>query len=100
MPFAHHPDARKVRESACVLYEPGSGQIRHMHFTLVLQGGHDLSDAEAEAIAHASLERRGKPHAHLEALHIANVSVEPSTRYRVDVEGKRLVEEPRTGNTP
>jgi hypothetical protein len=94
MPFAHHPDMPKVREGACVLYEPDSGQIRHMHFTLVLQGGHDPSDAESEAMARASLERRGKPHAHLATLHVAHDAVKPDRRYRVDVASKRLVEAP------
>lgn len=93
MPFAHHPDIPKVREAACVLYEPESGQIRHMHFTLVLQGGHDLSDAEAEAIARAALERRGKPHTHLKTLHLTDISADPSCRYHVDVAGKCLVKE-------
>lgn len=93
MPFAHHPDIKKVREAACALYEPQTGQIRHMHFTVVLEGGHDPSDAETEAMARASLERRGKPHAHLVALHVAHDAVKPCCRYRVDVEGKRLVEE-------
>jgi hypothetical protein len=92
MSFAHHPDTRKVRDSACALYEPETGQIRHMLLTVVREGGHDPSEAETEAMAHASLERRGKPHAHLLALHVPHDSVQPYTRYRVDVKGKRLVE--------
>jgi hypothetical protein len=45
------------------------------------------------SLAHESLERRGKPHAHLHAIHVPHDSVKPNTRYRVDVKAKRLVEE-------
>jgi hypothetical protein len=93
MPFSHHPEIALVRESACVLYEPDSGQIRHIHFTHVLEGGHNPTDAEAESMAHASLERRRKPHAHLQTLHVEADSISPSRRYRVDAVGKTLVEE-------
>jgi hypothetical protein len=93
MSFAHHPDLKKVRESACVLYEPETGQIRHMHFIVVLEGGHNPDEAETEAMAHASLERRGKPHAHLQALHVSHEAVKPFCRYSVDINEKHLVEE-------
>jgi hypothetical protein len=92
MPSANHPETTKVRESECVLYEPETGQIRHMHLTLVLKGGHDPSEAETEAMAHAALERRGKAHAHLKALHVSHVSVKPYSHYRVDVGKKSLIE--------
>jgi len=93
MPFAHHTDTRTVRESACALYEPDTGQIRHMLLTVVLEGGHDPTEAETEVMAHESLERRGKTHAHLHAIHVPHDSVKPNTRYRVDIKAKRLVED-------
>ena len=92
MLFAHRPDIRKVRQSICVLHEPQSGQIRHMHATLVLEGGRDQSKSEAEQAARAALERRGKPHAHLAVLHVENFAPAQFRRYRVDVATKRLVE--------
>jgi hypothetical protein len=92
MTFIHSPTTKKVREGACVLYEPGSGQIRHMHHIVVLEGGHNPSEAQAEAAARAALERRGRTHSHLAVLHAAQ-TVEGTRFYRVDVKSKKLVEE-------
>jgi hypothetical protein len=93
MPFKANPNIREVRKSACVLYDRLSGQIRHMHLTVVLEGGHDPSESEVEEMAHAALHRRGELHAHLAALHVEHEAVAHSARYRVDVESKRLLKE-------
>ena len=91
-----HPGTYAVRESVCVLYEPDTGQIRHMHCTLVLVGGCDPTASEEEAMAHAALERRRQPRANLVALHVTQDSLKPYSRYRVDVNVKQLVELPPT----
>ena len=87
-----HPGINAVRESVCVLYEPETGQIRHMHCTLVLEGGYNPTPAEEEAMAHAALGRRRQPNANLVALHVAQDALKPYSRYRVDVQAKQLVE--------
>jgi hypothetical protein len=86
-----HPGIKAVRESVCVLYEPETGQVRHMHCTLVLEGGYNPTAAEEEAMAHAALQRRAQPHANLVALHVAQDTLKPYSRYRVDVRTKQLV---------
>ena len=92
MTVIHNPSMKKVRESACVLYEPDSGQIRHIHHTLVLDGGHNPSDADAESMARASLERRGRAHSHLAVLHTTQ-PFEAARFYRVDTKSKKLAEQ-------
>ena len=94
MPVIHHPRVHEVRKGVCVLYERDSGQIRHMHFTIVTEGGHDPSEAEVETMARDALARRGKTHAHLIALHAPYESVDTFRRYKVDPAKKALVEFP------
>ncbi|MDP9175865.1 MAG: hypothetical protein M3O30_18665 [Planctomycetota bacterium] len=88
------PTAAKYREqskSMCALYEPTTGRIRHMHLTIVLQGGHSPDQSEMEAHARKSLTQRSEPHAHLHALHIPADQIKPTQRYQVDVASKKLV---------
>ena len=83
---------REVHKAICVLYEAQGGKIRHFHLTVVLQDGHHPSESEIESIARTSLEKRGKRHDHLKALHVAVDAIKPFGKYRVDTAKSALVE--------
>lgn len=77
---------------ACVVYDAASGKIHHSHRVLTLEGGREPPAEEIAADAlRAVAGRRSPPGGTLEVLHVDPAVLEDRTRYRVDLEGKRLV---------
>lgn len=76
----------------CVVYDPESGRMHHLHRVVTFEGGSEPSPEQIAADAlkafhglHAG--RHGK----FETLHVDHDAIEPGKKYRVDVQTKRLV---------
>jgi hypothetical protein len=78
-------------ESACVLYDPASGEIVHVHRVMTLQGGSHPSAEQVEARARLLAERSGARKQGLEALLVDPARLQPGTRYLVDVVARSLL---------
>jgi hypothetical protein len=87
-----HPAHREQSRKTCVLYDHESGVIRHIQHAIVMEGGYDPTEAEIEAIARRSFEKRNAPHGHLKALHVAAERFDSPKAYRVDPTRIALVE--------
>jgi hypothetical protein len=95
--ISRSPFPEKMNKT-CVLYDRHSGAISHIQHAVVLQGGHEPTEDEIEAMARKSFEKRGLSHANLHALHLAGDSIKPGKVYQVDPARKELVETEWTRN--
>jgi hypothetical protein len=79
---------------ACVVYDPQSGKIHHIHQVAVLPGAESPTQHEIEERA-LSLARKISPHVStgLKALHVAPQSLKPRSRHRVNLENLTIVSE-------
>jgi hypothetical protein len=57
-----------------------------------MEGGHDPTESEIEAIARKSFDKRNVRHAHLHALHVSGDMFNSPKAYRVDPARKALIE--------
>lgn len=83
---------RMVRKRAYVLYDEGTGAIRHIQHVIVMEGGHDPDDQEVEAMCRRALSKRGQEHVGLRTLHVDPDAFQLFKVYRVDPRRKMLVE--------
>ena len=83
---------KTVRERACVLYDRDTGLIRHIQHVIVMEGGRDPDEHEIEAKCRKAMERQGRPHHGLEALHLDRSALQHPKWYRVDPKTKMLEE--------
>jgi hypothetical protein len=75
-----------------VLYDPGTGHVRHIHHQLTLSGAPAPDKAVLEREAREVASRHHPDLAKLLALHTD--SLNPTARYQVDVARRVLVERP------
>ena len=77
--------------SSCVVYDPATGHIQHLHHCVTMAGGRHPSDDEIarDAVAAAL---RGSLHnrRELKVLHIPAAALEPGKSYFVDHERQAL----------
>ena len=78
---------------SCVLYDPKSGQIRHVHTVVTMTGGERSTQAQVEKRAYALAKGVIANSAKLKALHVDPATVQAGRRYRVDVKLRALVED-------
>ena len=78
----------------CVLYDPKSGAIVHLHQQMTFPGGRKPSRAELEAQALQHAEKSRGTGLRLKALHVPAQQYEPTKCYKVHVKALRLVELP------
>jgi hypothetical protein len=57
-----------------------------------MEGGHDPDEHEIEAMCRKAVEKRGRLHHDLEALHLDRRALQPFKRYKVDPKSKMLAE--------
>jgi hypothetical protein len=78
----------------CVLYDPKSGDIVHLHQQMTFPGGRKPSRDELEAQALQHAEKARGTGLKLKALHVPAQQYERSKCYKVHVKSQRLVELP------
>lgn len=80
---------------AVVVYDPASGEVRHIHHVTVIQGAKAPATHEMEKRA-LDLAKRlgGHDPSRLKALQIAPENLKPRMKHRVDVKTLKLVSEP------
>lgn len=83
--------ARLVSERLCVVYDVGSGGIRHTHRVVTFEGGTEPSLDEIATDARSFAARRARPDDSLDVLHVEAHAVEFGRTYKVDGETRRLV---------
>ena len=82
--------ARPVSHKVCVLYEPDSGRIRHIHQVVTLQGGTESPESDIEQSTRKHLVRRDGE-AELHALLLDAAGLNLARKHRVDTKRKHLV---------
>jgi hypothetical protein len=80
---------------ACVVYDPVTGDVRHVHRVAVLHGakGPATKEIEARALALAQRLSGGDP-SRLKVLHVAPESLKPQMKHKIDPKSLKLVSEP------
>ena len=81
---------------ACVVYEPDSGRISHIHEVVTLEGGEEPTEAQIEAFVMEMLKRMGKPTEKLNILHVPSESVQTHALLSVDPRTKSLISRPKS----
>jgi len=85
----------QVSGRVCVLYEPRSGKVRHLHYSVAVPGAELPSASVLEERAFKLAARlRGLAPDSLRALHVDAAELKPRSHHRVDVETKRVISEP------
>jgi hypothetical protein len=79
----------------CVLYDPDSGHIRHVHKTIVLPGAKMPSASAIESSARSSLNGHHAKPPKVKALHVPEADLKSRSRFKVDPAKRKLVEMPR-----
>lgn len=79
----------------CVLYNPSSGVIAHIHKVATFAGARISSKEDIEARCFKVAEQLGHATRDLRALHVPRGEFKSSISYKVDVEAHKLVEQPR-----
>jgi hypothetical protein len=88
------PQPNEYTKAAFVVYLRGTGQVVHTHQVVVYPGATEPTDAEMEAEARAlAAGSSGRGEAELEVLPVRREELRPGVLYRVDLSGRRLVED-------
>ncbi|SRR6266568_2400075 len=88
-------ESAQVLERVCVLYEPATGKVRHLHYSVAIHGAELPSDSALEKRAFEVAARlRGLAADTLRALHVDGSEFKRHSRHRVDVATKRVISEP------
>jgi hypothetical protein len=84
----------------CVLFDPGDGEIRHVHHVMTIEGAAVPSEKAIEARARELAKESGLDSRRLGALHVDAAEIEPGHSYRVDAKKRRLVKRRGTAKGP
>jgi hypothetical protein len=74
-----------------VIFDRNDGRIRHVHHSVTLPGGVEPSERELGEWTLALAAQRGIERSEVDVLHVANDSIQPHTRYRVDLLKRAIV---------
>lgn len=91
---ALHVNGKSVSDDAsrvCVLYEPKSGRLVHVHGVTVLPGGKEVSQAEMEQRTVARAKSLGRSVTGLKALHVPVAAIRQRGILKVNSKGTALV---------
>ncbi len=89
-----HVNGKPVSDDAsrvCVLYEPKSGRVVHVHGVTVLPGGKEVSKDELERRAVARAKSLGRSVAGLKTLHVPVAAIRQRGTLKVNSKGTALV---------
>jgi len=75
----------------CVVYDPHSGHIHHVHHAITLRGGREPAQREIEHAALSMARQRAGPETPLAVLHVDHAELVPGTRYEVNIATRALV---------
>jgi len=78
----------------CVLYDPATGRILHMHQVTTFPGGRTLARSEIEARTFDLAKNAGVDVSKAKALHVRPEDYTPGVPHKVDVQSLRLVARP------
>ncbi|WP_137389349.1 hypothetical protein [Rhodoligotrophos defluvii] len=102
MHFDHSPGLRVIDHQACVVFDRDTGNVAHIHDSITFEGGEMPSREAIEARAmelarQFAAERPGIDLDRLDILHVSPEEVEEVMVPRVDVQARKLVQQPRPG---
>ncbi len=83
-------------DRACVVYDPETGRIHHVHRVVTLRGGAEPQPHEIEARARELATKKGKDALRLKTLMVAPENLRSGAKHRIDVKTNSLVSEPIT----
>jgi hypothetical protein len=85
----------------CVIHDPATGQIHHIHTLVLLPGEDEPTEAEIAARAFQGAQRlRPRDMGHLRPLHVRPGALPARHVHRVDVATGTIVSEPISGPGP
>ena len=91
MRFVSTGKAQVRSVKCCVLYEPSTGQIRHVHHVVTLVGADETPEKAIEERILKLAKETGTDSRELHLLHVHASELEPSRDYKVDTKKRRLV---------
>jgi len=80
----------------CVVYDPDSGRVHHVHRVVTLEDGQEPSERQIEAHAMEILKRKGRSTEKLKALHLPSDKVEMQQLMSVDPKTGSLISKPKS----
>jgi hypothetical protein len=84
-----------MSERVSILYEPSTGKVKHLHYSVAIQGGELPPDADLEKRAlEVAARLKGLAPDTVRAIHVDATEVKRHSRHRVEVATKRLISEP------
>lgn len=86
------PKIQIVSDRACVVYEPKTGAIAHVHRVVTTQGGYAYNEAELHTRALALAATRGRNVKKLKTLTVESHRLAPNVALKVDPKRRELVE--------
>lgn len=79
---------------SCVLFDPKTGAIHHVHHVVTMEGAAETSEAELEKETVGAARRLGLGTARLRVLHVAQDAFAERAHYSVDLRNRTLHKEP------
>lgn len=96
MDIAYGGEAAVLSErQTTVVYTRDTGEIRHVHHTLIMEGAAVPSEDEIMRAAIAQADEAGLDMTSADVLHIGRHEFDPQREYSVDPAARSLVEGPR-----
>ncbi len=83
---------KKRTVNVCVLYDPKSGKIAHIHQTITFEGARASTKEEIEAQARGYVSKQVAGREHLKAAHLGDVRFKRGNRYSIDANSGQLVD--------
>jgi hypothetical protein len=77
-------------QKLCVLYDPSNGTIVHTHWVTTLSGGRVVDQPGMEKRIRERAASRGRNVQGMKVLHVDPKEYKQGTRYRVDLEARKL----------
>jgi hypothetical protein len=91
MGFATTGKTRIRSDKCCVLFDPASGTIRHVHRVVTMEGADVTPERDVERRARTLAKDLGTDAANLKALLVDSESIKPGKPYAVDPKKRTLV---------
>ena len=76
---------------SCVLYDNASGEIKHVHHVVTIEGADETPEDTIEKRALELAQGVGVETKGLRSLHVDAEKIDPEKTFKVDVETRRLV---------
>jgi hypothetical protein len=89
--FVSTGNNKVAAEKCCVVFEPSSGRIRHVHRVITMAGADERSEQAITERALTLAKKYGAANAKLDVIHVDPKVLADRGRFQVDVKNRKLV---------